>query len=191
MGLKIILGKNFIALNNPDGKVKVTNKLAKFVPQEISDTEDDNEIEIEENYFYRSPRFKRDIETFQLKIDDPPASPVSDEMPMILVLGTSVTMGMMSVVTLANGAASNNVMSMVMGGSMLLGTVFIPIVTKTYEKNHNYKKEKLRQKKYHKYLDDISVKIIEEGQKQKEILEENNSKLEDYETRILEEKRNL
>lgn len=193
MGLKIILGKNFIALNNPDGRVKVTKKLAKFVPQPIDpkSDEDEEDIEIEENYFYRSPRFKRDIETLKISIDSPPNSPITDEQPIILVLGTSMTMGMMSIVTLSNAVLNNNIMSMAMGGSMLLGTVLIPVITKTYEKNSKFKKEQLRQKKYKEYLDDIFVQIDEARQIQEEILHENIIPVSQCENRIIEKKRNL
>lgn len=194
MGLKIILGKNFIAINNPDGNVKVSNKFDDFIPQEIKNdiTDDDIDIiNIDSNYFYRSPRFKRDIETAKINVDSPPASPIGEETPMLLVLGTSMTMGMMSLVTLISALATFNIMSMAMGGSMLLGTVLFPIITKNYEKNRKYKKEKLRQKKYKEYLDKKYIEIDEAKQLQEEILHENVITVTQCEERILEKKRSL
>lgn len=192
MGLKIVIGKNIIAFNNPDSKVTISNKLRKFVNQPVEAVDEDEEYELAEpNYFYRSPRFKRDIETATFKIDSPPTSPISEEMPWLLVMGSSMAMGMMSLVTLVSAIASMNVTSMVMGASMLLGTVLLPTITKNYEKKHKRKKEALRQKKYRAYLDGITVQINEACQLQEEILNENNITIEECEQRIKNVQRNL
>ena len=175
MGLKVIIGKNIVAFNDPDGKVKILGKLKKYVNQAVVPGDEEYEYELgEKDYFYRSPRFKRDIETARFKIDSPPTSPVSEEMPWLLVMGSSLAMGMMSLVTLVTAIVSGNITSMVMGGSMLLGTVLLPTITKTYEKKHKQKKEALRQKKYREYLDRMMAKINEACQLQEDILNENH-----------------
>ena len=148
MGLKIIIGKSIIAFNNPDGQVRSSLKLRDDSSQSVDLQDEEVEYELaEKEYFYRSPRFKRDIETATFKIDSPPPSPISEEMPWLLVMGSSMAMGMMSLVTLVSAIASMNITSMVMGGSMLLGTVLLPLITKNYEKIHRHKKEELRQRK--------------------------------------------
>ena len=191
MGLRIVTGKNLIAINNPDGKVSFSNKFIKFVSQEIRyDEEDDYELP-EEEFFYRSPRFKRDVERAEFKIDSPPNSPINDEMPWILVMGSSMAMGMMSLITLTTAIATKNYLSMAMGASMLLGTVFLPIITKKYEKNRKHKKEALRQKKYREYLESVAAKINEECRMQEQILRENYVPVEVCENRILDVQRNL
>lgn len=194
MGLKIIIGKNFIAFNNPDSQVVLKeNVLQKYIRQEVT-TKDEDEDSIcskQINYFYRSPRFKRDIKTAKFKIDSPPQSPLAEEMPLILVLGSSLAMGAMSLVTLANAITTGNVMSMTMGGSMLIGTVLLPIISKRYEKAMKNKKEQKRQKKYREYLDVITVKINEECQNQEEILKENYVTIQECEKRICNAERNL
>jgi len=188
MGLKIIIGKGFLAINNPDNNVAVSDKLSDFVSQrvEVVDDEDIDEFEVSDttDYFYRSPRFKREIEPVKIKIDSPPTSPISEEMPWLLVMGSSLAMGMMSLVTLASAIATFNIMSMVMGGSMLIGTVLLPTITKKYEKKHKQKKEALRQKKYREYLDKIAVQINEACREQEEILRENNITIDECEERI-------
>lgn len=192
MGLKIVLGKNIIAFNNPDGQVNVSNKLKKYVNQTAEPCDDEDEYELgEQEFFYRSPRFKRDIETATFKIDSPPTSPISEEMPWVLVMGSSMTMGMMSVVTLVSAIANSNITSMVMGGSMLLGTLLLPTITKSYEKKRKHKKEALRQKKYREYLDRITVQINEACQLQEEILNENSATIIECEARIKYTQRNL
>ena len=192
MGMKIIVSKNFLAFNNPDGQVAVSSKLIKYVNQTPVVCEDESEYELaEQEYFYRSPRFKRDIETAVFKIDSPPTSPISEEMPWMLVMGSSMAMGMMSLVTLVSAIASFNISSMIMGFSMLLGTVFLPIITKNYERKRKQKKEALRQRKYREYLDKVAVQINEACQLQEEILNENTATIEECQDRIKETRRNL
>lgn len=192
MGLKIIIGKNFIAINNPDGKVRVKGKLQSFINQTVLPVDEDEEYELaEREYFYRSPRFKRDVVTAKFKIDSPPTSPIADEMPWLLVMGSSMAMGMMSLVMLGSAIATKNVTSMIMGGSMLLGTLLLPTITKRYERKRKRKKEALRQKKYKEYLDRVAAKIDEECQQQSDILNENIVSIDDCEARIKNVSRNL
>lgn len=192
MGLKIIIGKNIVAFNNPDGQVQISPKLKQFVNQTVVPMDEEDEYELaEKEYFYRSPRFKRDIETATFKIDSPPTSPISEEMPWLLVMGSSLAMGMMSMVTLANAIATSNITSMIMGGSMLLGTVLLPTITKNYEKKRRHKKEDLRQKKYREYLDKMAVEINEACQLQEQILNENHVTIQECEKRIRNTQRNL
>lgn len=192
MGLKIIVGKNVVALNNPDDQVSVSQVFKSFVKQTADPIDEEDEYELpEQDFFYRSPRFKRDIETASFKIDSPPTSPISEEMPWMLVMGSSMAMGMMSLVTLISAIATLNITSMIMGGSMLLGTVLLPTLTKRYEKKRKYKKEELRQRKYREYLDRIAVKINESCQLQEEILRENGVPIQECENRIKNIQRNL
>ncbi|MBQ1187061.1 MAG: type VII secretion protein EssC [Clostridia bacterium] len=192
MGMKIIVGKNVIAFNNPDGQVEISSKLKKFVNQPVVPADEEDEYELaEREYFYRSPRFKRDIETATFKIDSPPTSPITEEMPWLLVMGSSMAMGMMSLVTLVSAIASFNITSMVMGASMLLGTVLLPSITKNYEKKHRQQKEALRQRKYREYLDRVAAQINEACQLQTQILNENHVTIQDCERRIKNKQRNL
>ena len=125
MGMKIVIGTDFIAVNNPDHSVSVSGQLSLYTKQEIQVVEEDEEYEEKgKTYFYRLPRFKRDIEKETISIDPPPDSPVTEELPMVLVLGSSLAMGIMSLVTVTNAIIKQNIISMVMGSSMLIGTVY-------------------------------------------------------------------
>ena len=192
MGLKIVIGKSFAAFNDPDGAVRISEKLTRYVGQIVEPSDDDNEYELpEKECFYRSPRFKRDIEKATIKIDSPPASPIGEEMPWMLVMGSSMAMGTVSAVTLVSAAISQNVTSMVMGGAMLSGTVLLPMITKKYEKSMHRKKEALRQTKYREYLASAEVKINEECQRQEEIHHENDITIAQCEERINNVSRSL
>lgn len=190
MGLKIVVGKSFLAINNPDKKVTLTKSLIRFQPQNIVASVEEYEAK-KQKFFYRSPRFMRDIETAKFQIEPPPSSPIADEIPMGLALGSSLAMGMMSIVTLTNAIVTNNYMTMAMGGAMLIGTVFLPIITKSYESRRNRKKEAKRQKKYREYLEKVEADIGDECSRQKEILKENIVSVQECEDRIIEQKRNL
>jgi len=204
MGLKIIIGKGFIAVNNPDGNVSFNfNLFSKWIRQvgtADDDTADENDEENESNVFYRSPRFKRDIKASVISIDPPPALSNNDDTPLMLLLGPSMTMGMASlftgVFTVNNVISSGgNVVSamptLVMSMSMLLGTVMWPLVTKRFEKKRKIAREGLRQKKYSEYLNGIREKIAEVSNYQAEILCENNVAIENCAERILSRQRNL
>ena len=203
MGFRLIIGSCFFAINNPDGSVVlVTNRLRPFPNQEVKSPDND---EVEDggkspvDYFYRSPRFKRDIEKAVFKIDPPPQNAEGEEMPFIMVLGPSMTMGMASMATgffaINNAIANDNITaalpSIVMSASMLLGTVLWPIISKRYEKKRKKKKEALRQKKYGEYLVRISVRFNEECEKQEGIIRENIIPVTECVRRIQEGTRNL
>ena len=199
MGLKIIVGNCFIACNNPGGNVFVNfDKISRFVPQ-MPQLTDVYEKDIPQDFFYRSPRFKREIEKVRFRIDDPPQNQIGDEMPVALVLGPSITMGAASLGTAAfsvstamsNGNVSSAVPSMIMAGSMLLGSVMWPVLSKRYEKKHKHEKEALRQTKYSKYLSDMSARFDKECRKQEGILRENIITVDECISRIEGEKRNL
>ncbi len=199
MGLKIIVGNLFIACNNPGGNVFVnSDKISRFVPQ-MPELSDEYEKDIPQDFFYRSPRFKREIEKVKFRIDDPPQNQIGDEMPVALVLGPSITMGAASLGTAAfsvstamsNGNMAGAVPSMIMAGSMLLGSVMWPVLSKRYEKKHRHEKEELRQTKYTKYLNGMSAKFDKECRRQEGILRENIITVDECISRIENVKRNL
>lgn len=201
-GLKILPGKGFLAINNPDGLVSCSRRLYPFSPEPVPPLPEGQEEEepVASGVFYRSPRFKRDVETARFNIDAPPTPPSGDTTPMMLVLGPSMTMGLVSLSTgfftlynvLGSGGSLISAMpSLVMSVGMLLGTVLWPILTKTFEKRNRRRKEEQRRKRYREYLEKTRQKIEEEGIRQRTILEENVVTLEDCIDRIRNTRRNL
>jgi len=201
MGLKIIVGSRFLALNNPDGSTLIqTNRLKRMLPQQVQQVDEEEELEAPElDYFYRSPRFKRDVETAVFRIDSPPPNAIGEEMPLMLSIGPSVTMGMASMATalfainnaMASGDISRAMPSIVMSASMLLGSVMWPIISKKYDQRRRRKKEKLRQHKYKEYLNKFKLQFEAEAAKQEEILRENHVTAAECIVRIENVQRNL
>lgn len=200
MGLRIVVGHNFLALNNPDNLLKINSKsLAEYIPQEIN-----SELEAidlpEKDYFFRSPRFHREVEHAQITIDPPPQLQKMDTVPLALMLGPSLTMGMTSISTgllsvsnvISNGGDITQALpTLLMSVSMLLGTVLWPILTKKYEKKQKLINEKKRQDKYLAYLDHIRDEIKRKCKEQSDILSENMISPEECADRIAEESTKL
>lgn len=200
MGLKIVVGYNFIAMNNPDGLVKLNAQgFGSYTPQNI-----DTSVKMidlpQKQYFYRSPRFHREIEHVEIKIDPPPQMQKLDTVPMALMLGPSLTMAMTSVSTgvlsvhnvLSNGGEITQALpTLIMSVSMLLGTILWPILTKKYEAKNKIKNERKRQEKYLAYLDQVRDEIKRKCKEQSDILHENLITPEECSNRIAEESTKL
>jgi DNA segregation ATPase FtsK/SpoIIIE, S-DNA-T family len=206
MGLKIIYNGRLLSLNNPHSSVFLDRtafspfSVEKPVIVEEELLDEFNHEETNDTLFFRSPRFKRDIQRKEIKIDPPPQPTNMEETPLMLMLGPSITMGMsslfMGVVTFMNVKSyGGNIMmampTLVMSVSMLIGTILWPILTKRYEKKKKEKHEKLRQEKYKQYLQDMQQVVKNECRHQSEILLENHVTLDNCLSRIKRRQRNL
>ena len=99
LGLRIVIGLNYIAINNPDEELTIrSDSLAVFRRQVPKPTVEEPEFP-EKEYFYRSPRFHREMEHETLTIDPPPQPEKLDTVPLALMLGPALTMAMTSVST--------------------------------------------------------------------------------------------
>lgn len=199
MGFKIIIGGDFIAINDPDGQVIINNINIKKYVLSSDNYDQTDESNYENKFFYRSPRFKRKIESKKFKIDPPPQSPIGEELPMILTLGPSVTMGMFSMITginavnnaISTGDITSAISSLTMSVSMLFGTILWPTLSKRFDKKRKTEKEELRQQSYQKYLANMQSDIAEEQHKQETILRESYITYPECIDRIMEEDRKL
>lgn len=186
--LRIIVADGFIAINNPSGQVVYDENY--FEPLKISEPiqeYDDEEEKEDETFFSRSPRLKQRIEPPEIKISEPPASAEKNRVPMIMMIGPSMTMGMASgatgVFSVLNAMSRNagilSVMpTLIMSFSMLCGMLLWPSITRRYERKMTARSEFQRQTKYAEYLSEIRDEIQREIQKQETILNENNVSLE-------------
>lgn len=201
IGFKIIVGGSFIAFNNPSNTVSFdTNSIHPLIMQEVDESVKDREVELHPEYFYRAPRFKREIEQLKFKVDGPPTPETGNALPMPMVIGPSLTMGMASmssgafsvVNTMNNGGSiMNAVPTLAMSVSMMLGMVMWPIITKKYEAKETKKREAERQKLYKDYLFSIRDIILREEGNQTQILRENNISVEEAVNRIINRLSNL
>lgn len=183
MGLQIVIADRELFLNNPDGNVKIqTANLQEFHAPIFQDKGDNDFEEIPIEYYYRAPRFKHDVDEFELKVSAPPNNQDNDEMPIIMLIGPSVTMGMASIASgiftvtsaVERGDVSSAIPSLVMCVSMLLGTLMWPVITKMYQKKLRKRKEAKRQKSYAAYLNQLEQLVVREVAHQEQILRSND-----------------
>lgn len=191
LGLKIVIGGQFFAINNPDSKVKInSSNIVELPEQKIKDAEQKIENNLEDKFYFRSPKFLRSVETFKMKVDAPPHKEKQNEMPLAFVIGPSMTMGIASIFTAMSSIINyfgqdpleRNFLSILptiaMAIGMLAGTILWPILTKKVEKKNKIIREKDRKKKYVAYLNDCREIIQKASNNQKNILIENNPSIE-------------
>ena len=187
MGLKIIVMGKGIFINTPDDKVSCNNESFSLIKPKVeiekkNDDEKNIELYSEKDYYSRAPRITNIIEKEKVKIDEPPHLQEQQDMPLILVLGSSLSMGAMMVVSIItaidgrmSGTASTKqtVFSLVTATAMLISMIVFPILSVKYDRKRKKKYEEKRQRKYKNYLNMKFEYIKKIMDKQREILFEN------------------
>lgn len=182
LGFKFVVGSNFISMNNPDKSVRIhTELLSEFGKKGYVD---DETVELEEpSYYYRSPRFLREITPLELQVDSPPRQEDKESAPLLLTMGPSLIMGVasfsvgiFSVVNVVQGGGNlmTTIPTMITSVSMLLGMLLFPVIMRKREKKQAAAKEVERREKYLKYLNNLRQEIWANISMQEELLNENN-----------------
>lgn len=200
MGLKIVIAGNSFFINNPEENLYYNGNNFEITERKIgkvirgNDEEKNIELYDEEDYFSRAPRITNIIERERVKIDAPPQAQDKEEMPLILTLGSSMSMGAIMLVSVynaidgsINGTATTKqtFTALIIALAMLISMLLFPILTAKYNKRRKRNYEEKRQNKYKEYLmhkKDIITKIM---LKQKSILYENNLSPEECKQMIL------
>lgn len=187
-GLKIIIMGQSIFINNPNKQVNIDSnhlipcKEKQEMPMLNSIEEDEAELYTNKEYYSRAPRISNIIEEEEIKIDAPPQLQEKQEMPMVLMLGSTLSMGAMMMVsmmsTIDNGIRGNadtrqTTFSIVMSLIMIIGMILFPILSIKYEKKQKVKYEEKRQKRYKEYLNKKVLEINNIKNKQRGILFKN------------------
>ena len=177
IGLKIIVMGNSLFVNNPLNKVRYDDKTFSIKDddknnKDLKEEEEENNLDIytEKDYYYRAPRIKNKIEREEVKIDPPPQAQNKEEMPAILVLGSSLSMGAIMIVSmvnsidgLANGSASSKgtIISLIVAFLTLITMLLFPVLQIKWQKHQKVKYENKRQKRYKQYID-TKIKEIDD-----------------------------
>ncbi len=207
MGLRIIVMKDSIIINNPGNNVSYDTNVFELMPRIVQKQVEKDNIEEElieffkeEDYFYKSPRFKTKIEEVVINIDPPPGKQEEEKMPMIYTIGPMLSMAMMSMMmgynslmSVINGSAdlSTTWPSLLMSSAMIMTMLLWPNLQRRYQTKQRKKKEKLRQTKYMEYIESKREKIQAEMKIQRQILIDNYLPLSDIKEIISNKKRNL
>ena len=169
-GLKLVWMGDFLQINNPNRTVTVIGLNASMQNHNVnntdytvaSDEEQSFELYSEDDYFYHVPRIKEIVDEETIEIDPPPASQITEDLPFLLTLGSSLTMAASSLImgyNVGNGLMSGErtaldlLPQIVMCFSMIVGSLIMPKVVSSYQKRKAQKREAYRLKKYNEYLD--------------------------------------
>lgn len=122
------------------------------------------------------------IENEELTIDEPPEQMSEQKMPRLLMMGSTIIMGIFMLTSLsstveeiASGKASTFeiITGLISTIAMILAMFVLPIIEEKWEKNYNKKYEIKRQNKYKDYLQQKREVINDIKRKQKNILFQN------------------
>ena len=187
MGFRLIIMGKSIFINIPQNKIICNNNVFSLIKNNIqTDTEDmeENDIEMysEGEYFSRAPKITNMFEKVTVKFEPPPQKQDMEGTPFILVLGSSLSMAAMmiiSIITAIDGKISGTsttkqmIFSIITASAMLIAMILFPILNAKYERKKRKEKEVKRQIKYKEYLNRKGEELDQIREKQKKILLEN------------------
>lgn len=161
IGLRIIIGTDFIAVSNTydrliinEGKLTKINdnniKLLGSVP--IKPTAD-------REFFNRSPRVRTTLQKKQIDIESPPMPLNNNQIPILLRMGSPMVMGASSVMT-------GNYLP-------LLSSLLFPLMTNKFTEKQREEYEKKRVEKYGIYLENKKKEISKEKLDEEKLLNDN------------------
>lgn len=208
-GLKVIpFGNRMVVINSSNYPLTLSNSTFTQINTQLLDEATSNsllDISTErsvfegEEYFTKAPRFKTVYRPVEIGISPPPTTNEQNIKPGILTIGPQMTMMLTSVVgmfsslttTIASGNISAAIPTLVLTGVTMASSLLWPTLTRKWTARNNAKKRLERIKKYRQYLDLKEKKIIEEREKEKQVLVENNVSLEECQQIIYNRRRNL
>lgn len=194
-GLKILWLTNFMYVYNIQNKVTITNaSLQSYVEEQVDNSNylpvSDKDASIElynvNDYFFHTIRINSKINDKKLILDPPPTKQEPPESSFLITMGGSVVMLSSAFVTVnsilkglqdSTKSIGDFTPQIVMVGAMIFGSVFMPQITKFYQKRMLNIREKKRQKEYNKYIENKVQEIETIIADQKKILRENNPTL--------------
>ena len=185
LGLKIIIIGDNIFINNPDHKIKCDNGVLHLVKDDLDNAEtNSNYVKMQSmpQYYYRMPRIINKNEKIKFKIANPPAKNDGNKMPFALTLGSTLSMGLISMITCfttivsiasGNSTFAENISQLLISFVMLISMMLIPILTMKWERKTTKKYESDRQKKYREYIKSKKEELIKLKKEKKDYLKNN------------------
>ena len=192
-GLKVIIGRTFISVNNPGGMVQF--RLQQFVlPAAASAKRRRPGVRKEEKYFSSSPKKERKIRRAEIAVEAPPRPESDQDTPLYLTMGPSITMagasgvtGLYSTMNIIqnNGDIMQAMPSLVMVASMMLGSIVWPFFSRRYTKRKRLEKDADHYERYQNYIGQLRAQVTELTAQQEEKLRANYPALIQCENRVI------
>lgn len=164
-GLKLILGRGFVIVNKLEDLISINLKIFQL---RSSKQQSFHESKPRQLPFSTAPGGKYPIVEEKINIEAPPALMLTEETPIALMIGPSVTMSLASVLTscfsimsaIENGSDLSAVYpSIIMASTMIMGSVMWPLLSRGYEKRKRRRKDEENYSIYQEYLEEIKEKI--------------------------------
>lgn len=182
-GLRMVYLGDMLAIHQSPN-LKIDSSVLRRFDFSIVDRSSENKdtVSNEKQYYHRSPRNMESLETETIEIEPPPAPAEEEEMPLIMLIGPSLTM--MLPMMLGTGMA---IISSQMGGASSGAYMYTGLITALFSgifgaywavSNMNYAKKKTRQNEtrrfdaYSEYLMKCSEEVKEKYTQSIRILRE-------------------
>ena len=165
LGLRLIIGPNFIAINDGDNRAYVRSSILKPIDSDLSVGDEPPKGSVGENaLFNRLPRHRTALAHTEITIEAPPLSMNSNKIPLLLRMGGSMAMGGIS-------ALSGHYTSLIV-------SVLFPLLNQKYSDKEKKEYEALRTEKYTAYLNGKRKEISDEVNAEQSVLNQNYPELE-------------
>ena len=167
-GLKIVVVKNYLMINNPGNLVTLNpnifieiSKTALSTSEELPEVKEKNLYE-DNDYYLKSPRISRIIDKKEITIASPPESQLQQEQPFIFVMGPMLATATVSLVTLSDLLGKINSGETTMQKSwpqlvtaiiMIISTLLWPALSTRFRRKQFANKEGKRISRYNAYLE--------------------------------------
>lgn len=192
-GLKMIIGRNFISVNNPGGMA--LSQLQQFsLPETPPAKRRRPGGRRAEKYFSSSPKKERKIRRAEISVEAPPRPESDQDTPLYLTMGPSITMagasgvtGLYSTMNIIqnNGDIMQAMPSLVMVASMMLGSIVWPFFSRRYTKRKRLEKDADHYERYQNYINQLRTQTAELTVQQEEKLRANYPALIQCENRVI------
>lgn len=162
MGVRIIFGIGFIAINDESSNIDINYdnlKPVKNASDIISNQYFVNKTEKKDKFFNRLPRRRQLLKVTPISLDGPPTPVSSGGLPLILRMGSGAVMA-------GNSLMRGNYTS-------ILTSLLFPLLSQKYTENEKKQYESLRQKRYNEYLEARQNDIEKEKGNEEYVLQSN------------------
>ena len=187
-GFRLLFLINRILMNDAEGSI-VVNEVSSGLRSTLKEKDNYSTIEVKDkdlyeknDFFTKSPRIRRVIETKEIELTAPPQTENNSMQSALLTMGPMFIMALTSLITL--GSVGQTVLSgekdfssawpqIITSVLMIVSTLVWPLIARKYEEKIAKKRKAEILKKYNYYLDEKRKELELERKNQREILFEN------------------
>lgn len=166
MGLHILVGSGFIAINNKNNRVKInTPKIRRILGQNDVIYPACPAVSLHSDFYERQPRKRCKVNKDSIIIEMPPMQMSVNKIPLMLRMGSPLVMG-------GQAMLSGNI-------AMVLTSLIFPFLTQGLTEKDRKEYEAKRSEAYKAYLSEKKTEIYLEKKNEEKLLNNNYPQLDD------------